>query len=80
MRLIISCFSGKSACLGMSCPRWNLMACVVAGVALLASGGVFSSSVTAQLGLFPTLFLGSVITGCVAMQLAELSRAAHPQH
>ena len=60
-------------------PRWSIVAGTAAGIAILAMVGLFSTAVTTQFGLFPTLFLGTVAAGCVAMQIAELTTPRHPQ-
>lgn len=48
------------------------------GLVTLAGGGLYSSTITAQLGLFPTLFMATVVAVCVAMQLAELTAPHQP--
>jgi hypothetical protein len=80
MEQIDSRFSQGSKWQTGSPKRWVVGAIAASGLALLASGGMYSASLTQQFGLFPTLFLGTVISGCVAMQLAELSEAHQPRH
>ena len=57
--------------------RWSAAAWAVAGIAVLAAGGLFLPSVVQQFGMFPTLFLGSVIASCVCMQVGEFTYAEH---
>ncbi len=59
--------------------RWSAVATAVVGIAALAAGGLFLPIVIAQLGVFPTLFLGMVIAASVGLQLSELALPHHPQ-
>jgi hypothetical protein len=55
-------------------------ASAAAGTITLAAGGLVMPLVTAHLGLFPTLFVVTVIAVCVGRQVAELTAPHQPQH
>lgn len=64
---------GSNTFLKPAAERWNTAMWVAAGSLVLAAGCAYLSAVTTYLGLFPTMFLGTVIAACVAMHLAELA-------
>ncbi len=64
---------GSNTLLKHAAERWNTATWVAAGSLVLAVGCAYLPTVTTYLGLFPTLFLGTVIGSCVAMHLAELA-------
>lgn len=58
---------------------WGRFVTAGGSVAVLATGCLYLSQITQQLGLFPTLFMGCVVSACLAMQLAELCDVHLPE-